>query len=39
MLMEQPRHVVIADTFTHFEHHRGQLTVYPRLDGAAVPPV
>ncbi len=24
--LEQPRYVVIADTFTHLAHHRGQLT-------------
>jgi uncharacterized damage-inducible protein DinB len=36
---EDPRHVVIADAFTHLAHHRGQLTVYLRLNGAAVPSV
>jgi uncharacterized damage-inducible protein DinB len=36
---EDPRHVVIADTFTHLAHHRGQLTVYLRLNGALVPSV
>jgi uncharacterized damage-inducible protein DinB len=36
---EDPRYVVIADTFTHLAHHRGQLTVYLRLNGAAVPSV
>ena len=39
MVAEDPRHVVIADTFTHLAHHRGQLTVYLRLNGAAVPSV
>jgi uncharacterized damage-inducible protein DinB len=39
VVMEQPRHVVITDTFTHLAHHRGQLTVYLRLNGAAVPSV
>ena len=39
VVMEQPRHVVIADTFTHLSHHRGQLTVYLRLNGAKVPSV
>jgi uncharacterized damage-inducible protein DinB len=34
---EGPRHVMIADTFTHQAHHRGQLSVYLRLNGAAVP--
>jgi len=31
------RHAQIADTFTHMAHHRGQLTVYLRLNGAKVP--
>jgi uncharacterized damage-inducible protein DinB len=39
VVMEQPRHVVVADTFTHLAHHRGQLTVYLRLNGAPVPSV
>jgi uncharacterized damage-inducible protein DinB len=39
LVMEQPRHAVIADTFTHLAHHRGQLTVYLRLDGASVPSI
>jgi uncharacterized damage-inducible protein DinB len=37
VVMENPRHVVIADTFTHMAHHRGQLSVYLRLCGSAVP--
>ena len=36
---ENPRHIVIAQTFTHLGHHRGQLTVYLRLNGAMVPSV
>jgi len=28
---DNPRHEVVADTFTHLAHHRGQLTVYLRL--------
>ena len=33
-----PRHVMIADSvFSHLAHHRGQLTVYLRLNDAAVP--
>jgi uncharacterized damage-inducible protein DinB len=36
---ESPRHVFIADTFTHLAHHRGQLTVYLRLMGVPVPSV
>jgi hypothetical protein len=39
VVLEQPRHVVVADTFTHLAHHRGQLTVYLRLNGAAVPSI
>lgn len=38
-VMENPRYVVIGDTFTHLAHHRGQLTVYLRLNGAAVPSI
>lgn len=35
---ENPRHVMIADAvFSHLAHHRGQLTVYLRLNGASVP--
>jgi uncharacterized damage-inducible protein DinB len=37
--MEDPRRVVIADTFTHLAHHRGQLTVYLRLNNAPVPSI
>jgi uncharacterized damage-inducible protein DinB len=37
--MQSPRQVVIADTFTHLAHHRGQLSVYLRLNGAAVPSI
>ena len=39
VVADDPRHVVIADTFTHLAHHRGQLTVYLRLNGALVPSV
>jgi uncharacterized damage-inducible protein DinB len=35
---ESPRHVMIADSvFSHLAHHRGQLTVYLRLNEASVP--
>ena len=37
VVAEDPRHVAIADTFTHLAHHRGQLTVYLRLNEVAVP--
>jgi uncharacterized damage-inducible protein DinB len=36
---ERPRCEVIADTLCHAAHHRGQLTVYLRLLGAAVPSI
>jgi uncharacterized damage-inducible protein DinB len=39
VVSEDPRHVVLADVFTHLAHHRGQLTVYLRLNGVAVPPI
>jgi uncharacterized damage-inducible protein DinB len=39
VVMEAPRYVVIADTFTHLAHHRGQLTVYLRLLGEPVPAI
>jgi uncharacterized damage-inducible protein DinB len=37
VVMELARHVVIEDTFTHMAHHRGQLSVYLRLNGVALP--
>jgi uncharacterized damage-inducible protein DinB len=39
VVQESPRRVVIADTFTHLAHHRGQLSVYLRLNGAKVPSI
>jgi len=36
---EKPRYIQIADTFSHLAHHRGQLTVYLRLNDIAVPSV
>jgi len=39
VLLEQPRHEVITDSFSHLAHHRGQLTVYLRLLGASVPAI
>jgi uncharacterized damage-inducible protein DinB len=36
---ESPRHVVLRDTFMHASHHRGQLTVYLRLNNAKVPAI
>jgi uncharacterized damage-inducible protein DinB len=39
VLNDAPRHVMIADTFSHLAHHRGQLTVYLRLLGSSVPAI
>src|SRR5512139_287757 len=39
VVSENPRYVVLADTFTHLAHHRGQLTVYLRLNGVGVPSI
>jgi uncharacterized damage-inducible protein DinB len=36
---EDPRHVVLRDTFAHLAHHRGQLTVYLRLNDVPVPAI
>ncbi len=34
-----PRHQQIADSFAHLAHHRGQLTVYLRLNEIPVPAI
>jgi hypothetical protein len=35
---ENPRHVMISEAvFSHLSHHRGQLTVYLRLNDGSVP--
>jgi len=39
VLDDRPRHLVMADTFSHSAHHRGQLTVYLRLNDVKVPAV
>ena len=39
VVWEGPRHEIIQDTFSHWSHHRGQLTVYYRLMGAKVPAI
>ena len=36
---EQPREIVLRDTFMHLSHHRGQMTVYLRLAGSTVPAI
>ncbi|MEP6539764.1 MAG: DinB family protein [Bryobacteraceae bacterium] len=37
--MENPRYLFILDNFNHLAHHRGQLTVYLRLNDAQVPAI
>ena len=37
VVLDQPRHIVLRDTINHLAHHRGQLTVYLRLNEAIVP--
>jgi uncharacterized damage-inducible protein DinB len=39
VVLEAPRHVVLRDTFNHLAHHRGQLTVYLRLNDRTVPAI
>jgi uncharacterized damage-inducible protein DinB len=40
VVSEQTRHIAISDgMFSHWAHHRGQLTVYLRLNEAAVPSI
>jgi uncharacterized damage-inducible protein DinB len=39
VVQEGPRHQLIQDTFNHWTHHRGQMTVYLRLTGAKVPSI
>jgi len=39
VVSEDLRHAVLLDTFTHLSHHRGQLTVYLRLNDAPVPAI
>ena len=37
VVAEKPRHVMLRDSINHLSHHRGQLTVYLRLNDVAVP--
>ena len=39
VLDERARHLFIADTIAHLAHHRGQLTVYLRLNDQPVPAI
>ncbi len=39
VVSESPRQVVLRDTLNHLAHHRGQLTVYLRLNDQPVPAI
>jgi len=39
VVLEQARYIVLADTFNHLAHHRGQLSVYLRLLEQPVPAI
>ena len=39
VVAEAPRYEMVQDTFGHWAHHRGQMTVYLRLMGAKVPAI
>ena len=39
VVMEAYRHIVLRDTLNHLAHHRGQLTVYLRLNDQTVPAI
>jgi uncharacterized damage-inducible protein DinB len=39
VVSEALRHVVLRDTLNHLAHHRGQLTVYLRLNDKTVPAI
>jgi uncharacterized damage-inducible protein DinB len=39
VVSDAPRYLVLRETFNHLAHHRGQLTVYLRLNDATVPSI
>jgi uncharacterized damage-inducible protein DinB len=39
VVQEDPRYVVLRESITHLAHHRGQLTVYLRMNNAMVPAI
>ena len=39
VVQERPRHVMLRDAINHLAHHRGQLTVYLRLNDVPVPSI
>jgi uncharacterized damage-inducible protein DinB len=38
-VQEHPRHIMMRDSINHLAHHRGQLTVYLRMNGVPVPAI
>lgn len=39
ILWEAPKHITIRSTISHMSHHRGQLSVYMRLNEIPVPSI
>jgi len=39
VVSDEPRHIVMRETINHLAHHRGQLTVYLRMNDAKVPSI
>ncbi len=39
VVAEAPRHVMLRESINHLAHHRGQLTVYLRLNNVPVPSI
>ena len=39
VVQERPRYVMLQDSINHLAHHRGQLTVYLRLNDVPVPAI
>ena len=39
VVSDQPSYIVLSETMGHIAHHRGQLTVYLRLQGVPVPSI
>ena len=39
VVSDEPRYIVMRETINHLAHHRGQLTVYLRLNDAKVPSI
>jgi uncharacterized damage-inducible protein DinB len=38
-VQEHPRHIMMRDSINHLAHHRGQLTVYLRMNDVPVPSI